>query len=575
MKHLADEGGCQRAITTGGCKLDSAPKTAGSALLQFHSSVVAGRSPLSPFQPVDAGADRVCRGSDSRDNSRSYYNFVSPSTLEACKAACEETPGCVGIEFGGSSCEVWTRSAGIGSTAAYRGRVCLRYVGDDLRTTTLPSSQTSTTSVNTGGSFEPVDGGVGRVCRGTSSSDNRASYYAVVMTDSIEACKELCTSTAACVGVEFSKFQRCEVWTRREGIGATAALSGYTCLRYSRSGGMTAPTATAPTTTKLTTTAATRTTTTSTTAATTSTSATTTTPMASSAPTTTTTSTSVVSSLPASTTAARTPDGYPVDAFGVKQLFPSDGSGRAWTAEWKTPRVGYGRTTPDGSTGASFRGGSSNRFVIGGGELVMDSSRNSNTPRYYIHRDHENVEFTAYFRLAQADYYGGTSKSKGPTLVIRSNHHLYKSQPCEARGYYMRFSVGNRNLYFLKEKYHGKGTKYTTLQPKGPALASFPWSRWVGLKFVARTLPSGDVRLQAFMDLSGGVGGGDWRLQLEHVDSASDSENMYGCPHASVFRTGAVAFIRADSMHPDKWKSASMREVAADSSSYPEPWQRG
>merc|ERR1712137_98716 len=135
--------------------------------------------------------------------------------------------------------------------------------------------------------------------------------------------------------------------------------------------------------------------------------------------------------------------------------------------------------------------------------MVMDSSSNSNTPRYYIHRDNENVEFTTYFWLDESAYYGGSSTSKGPTLVVRSNHHLYKEDPCQARSYYMRFSIVNKNLYLLKEKYHGSaGTKYTTLSPKGPEMASFPWSKWVGLKFVVRTLPSGDVKLQAFMDLT-------------------------------------------------------------------------
>lgn len=252
-----------------------------------------------------------------------------------------------------------------------------------------------------------------------------------------------------------------------------------------------------------------------------------------------------------------------LDGFGIKQLFPSGGRHRDWAAEWQTPRIGYGGVRADGNTGASFRGGSSNKFAIGGGEMTMENAGDkTNTPRYYIHQDNENVELTAYFWVAEDDYYGGSSNSKGPTLVVRSNHQAASdSTPCEARGYYLRFTPNEKTLRFLKEKYHGNGkTRYSFLR-KGSRHAAFPWSQWVGLKFVARTKSNGDVVLQAYMDLSDGADGGDWKLQVEYTDSASDSEDMFGCPHASTFGEGAVAFIRADSLNPIKWKKASLREV--------------
>merc|ERR1712217_532057 len=52
-------------------------------------------------------------------------------------------------------------------------------------------------------------------------------------TTSLDACKSLCTDTVGCHGIEYSaSSQRCEVWTRPEGIGATKPVSGFTCLRY-------------------------------------------------------------------------------------------------------------------------------------------------------------------------------------------------------------------------------------------------------------------------------------------------------------------------------------------------------
>merc|ERR1719195_449538 len=79
--------------------------------------------------------------------------------------------------------------------------------------------------------FVPVDGGADRACRGASANDNSASYYLVISTASLRECKEQCVQTSGCQGIEF-KGSRCEIWTRPEGIGATANVSGFSCLRY-------------------------------------------------------------------------------------------------------------------------------------------------------------------------------------------------------------------------------------------------------------------------------------------------------------------------------------------------------
>merc|ERR1719413_23286 len=93
--------------------------------------------------------------------------------------------------------------------------------------------------------FEPVDGDSDRACRGASKTDNLASYYDKQVANSLDACKSLCKSTTGCKGIEYkASNNRCEVWTRPEGIGATKAASGFICLRYL---GASAPTP-APTT---------------------------------------------------------------------------------------------------------------------------------------------------------------------------------------------------------------------------------------------------------------------------------------------------------------------------------------
>lgn len=83
--------------------------------------------------------------------------------------------------------------------------------------------------------FEPVDGGFNRSCRGESPSDHADRYFNLATAVSVDDCKTKCMTQAECVGVEFrSQSSRCELWTRADGIGATAHASGSHCLRLLR-----------------------------------------------------------------------------------------------------------------------------------------------------------------------------------------------------------------------------------------------------------------------------------------------------------------------------------------------------
>jgi len=180
--------------------------------------------PVGSFEAVDGGEGRACRGANTGDNLASYYSAHSGvASLDACKVRCASTSGCVGIEYNsGGRCEVWTRVGGIRASKAVSGFTCLRY-----------GSLPATTTFGPMGSYEPVDGGEGRACRGAHTGDNLASYYSAHLgVFSLEACKAKCASTMSCVGIEHNRGGRCEVWTREQGIAASAAVNGYTCLRY-------------------------------------------------------------------------------------------------------------------------------------------------------------------------------------------------------------------------------------------------------------------------------------------------------------------------------------------------------
>jgi len=77
-------------------------------------------------------------------------------------------------------------------------------------------------------------GGADQACRGATPVDNSEDYYGLHLgVESLAACKDLCTGTAVCKGIEFQEQSgRCEIWTRAEGISATVPIQGYTCLRF-------------------------------------------------------------------------------------------------------------------------------------------------------------------------------------------------------------------------------------------------------------------------------------------------------------------------------------------------------
>eukprot|EP00933_Yihiella_yeosuensis_P064573 TRINITY_DN67_c2_g1_i1.p1 TRINITY_DN67_c2_g1~~TRINITY_DN67_c2_g1_i1.p1 ORF type:complete len:1571 (-),score=243.24 TRINITY_DN67_c2_g1_i1:172-4884(-) len=106
--------------------------------------------------------------------------------------------------------------------------------GDSSEPDASASTCTTTTTTTTrAGVFTGVDGGSDRACRGADASDNSISYFTLASgVDALDDCKNMCLHNQACVGIEF-KAGRCEIWTRPDGIQATVAVSGYTCLRLS------------------------------------------------------------------------------------------------------------------------------------------------------------------------------------------------------------------------------------------------------------------------------------------------------------------------------------------------------
>ena len=199
-------GACEIWMLTGG--IQASVWAAGRTCMEYE-----------PFQSVDGFSDRVCRGSNA--DSSEYFEIYSPvqaPSLAACQNLCISTPGCQGVEYRGW-CEVWTH--GIMSTAYSPGSQCLKYQP-----------------------FVAVDGGSNRACRGSHPGDSWSSYYELYgaasqdvesHVESLDQCKSLCMAKPSCKGIEY-RDGRCEVWTRRGGIGSSVASTGSICLRKGGSG---------------------------------------------------------------------------------------------------------------------------------------------------------------------------------------------------------------------------------------------------------------------------------------------------------------------------------------------------
>eukprot|EP00931_Biecheleriopsis_adriatica_P044550 TRINITY_DN2548_c0_g1_i2.p1 TRINITY_DN2548_c0_g1~~TRINITY_DN2548_c0_g1_i2.p1 ORF type:complete len:920 (-),score=162.36 TRINITY_DN2548_c0_g1_i2:51-2810(-) len=155
--------------------------------------------------------------------------------------------------FEGNLC--WSQAASLDKCPKYERTVlwqCMNSVLCDLQTSgqvpttsttttegQVPTTSTTTTTTTTEGarvvSFSQVDGAEAeQACRGKDASDNNPTHYTIPPgIVSVESCKEQCASRPGCVGIEYSR-NRCEVWTRADGIQATIQLEGFSCLQHSK-----------------------------------------------------------------------------------------------------------------------------------------------------------------------------------------------------------------------------------------------------------------------------------------------------------------------------------------------------
>ncbi len=205
------------------------------------------------------------------------------------------------------------------------------------------------------------------------------------------------------------------------------------------------------------------------------------------------------------------------DRFGIKQMYPTAAGGKNWLSTWDNgvARDFSGVDPQDPWFDANH--GNASFSVDGKGLFAISGS----VPRMYIHdpalqQSWRNVEMTVYaYRVAD-----GNTPWGGIEGVARSNHGITGSETanlCDSRGNDARFRYDG-HIDFEKETSHPNSSTANNRA----MWSTLPFRTWIGFKLVVYDLPNGNVKLENYMDLTDGAGGGTWTKVNELEDNGSN-----------------------------------------------------
>lgn len=130
-----------------------------------------------------------------------------------------------------------------------------------------------------------------------------------------------------------------------------------------------------------------------------------------------------------------------------------------------------------------------------------------------------DVEFTGY---AKFSLLSSPKANTGINMQVRSDHGLVSSgNGCDAQFYWAQINYETGEASFIKELYHDEATVARSSKIIIGDIEKFssglPADEWVGVKFIAFTTGGLDVRLELWLDTSGG--NNEWRRVASHKDS--------------------------------------------------------
>lgn len=283
---------------------------------------------------------------------------------------------------------------------------------------------------------------------------------------------------------------------------------------------------------------------------------------------------------------------------GIRELYATAPGSKTWYASWDNGlNRSFGRAFDpidpwfDGAHGTAS-------YIVDADSGVFKIS--GTTPRMYVHhpqfvagassltvtdshaKQWHDVELTVYgMRVAD----GGVAYA-GLAGAVRANHGITGSetvQHCDSRGMGARFRYDG-HLDLEKETVHPTSfailNSTTSLWPSG---TSMPFNVWIGYKLVVYDLPNGNVKIESWMDMSDGAGGGSWVKVKEFEDNGANWGGGAGCasginpqerltnasnrPGTESGIPNAAVYLRSDGVGTNGllYKKMSVREIVAPS----------
>ena len=210
------------------------------------------------------------------------------------------------------------------------------------------------------------------------------------------------------------------------------------------------------------------------------------------------------------------PPGPGTDPFGIAQVYPSKTGGDSWSSTlWNNGTV-RNVTEPvdcqaDPQDSRLELTPGSNRIDIDGAGIMKASTSPTSaisSPRTVVYGTWQNVEQSVYLKVK-----AGTSVMC--QLRVKSDHDCTASNDVFG-SYILYVDFENQALYFKKEKSHNVGYSARLFQIS----KTLNFDTWYGFKIVCYNVVSG-VKLEAYMDTTEGVNGGDWIKQIEGADTGA------------------------------------------------------